>query len=42
MRNILVHDYLGEIDSAAVLDVVENRLDKLENAVRSMLANEKS
>lgn len=42
MRNILVHDYLGEIDSAAVLDVVENRLDELENAVRSMLANEKS
>ena len=37
MRNILVHDHLGEIDPVTVLDVVTNRLDEVEDAVRSML-----
>jgi len=42
MRNILVHDYLGEIDPVTVLDVVDNRLGELESAVRSMLYEESS
>ena len=36
-RNILVHDYLGEIDPQTVLAVVRNDLPVLEQAVRSML-----
>ena len=38
-RNILVHDYLGEIDSNTVSQVVRDFLPVLERAVRSMLGN---
>lgn len=36
-RNILVHNYLGEIDSATVAAVVEKHLSGLERAVSAML-----
>jgi len=38
-RNILVHNYLGEIDALAVLRVVENQLPQLVQAVQAMLAD---
>ncbi len=37
-RNILVHNYLGEIDPVAVVEVIEVRLPALEEVVRTMLA----
>ncbi len=36
-RNILVHNHLGEIDSATVAAVVENHLETLALAVTAML-----
>jgi uncharacterized protein with HEPN domain len=36
-RNILVHAYLGEIDPMTVKGVVQQHLDPLEDAIRSML-----
>lgn len=36
-RNILVHNYLGDIDAQAVLTVLESDLPPLEKAIRSML-----
>jgi uncharacterized protein with HEPN domain len=36
-RNILVHDYLGEIDPHTVLKVVDNHLNALEKAVNELL-----
>lgn len=36
-RNILVHNYLGDIDPLTVSSVVENQLGTLESVVRSML-----
>jgi uncharacterized protein with HEPN domain len=38
-RNILVHNYLGEIDALTVMAVVRNHLPPLEAAVRDMLAS---
>ena len=37
-RNILVHNYLGDIDSMTVLSVVKNHLPPLMDSVRAMLA----
>ena len=37
-RNILVHNYLGEIDAQTVQAVVQQHLPPLQNAVRNMLA----
>jgi uncharacterized protein with HEPN domain len=37
-RNILVHNYLGEIDPLTVQAIVQQHLPPLEVAVRSMLA----
>lgn len=37
-RNILVHNYLGEIDAKTVQAIVRQHLPPLEDAVRSMLA----
>ncbi|MFT4199044.1 MAG: DUF86 domain-containing protein [Pseudoxanthomonas sp.] len=37
-RNILVHNYLGTIDSLTVADVIDRHLQPLEEAVRGMLA----
>lgn len=37
-RNILVHDYLGDIDPETVLRVIREQLLPLEIAVRAMLA----
>lgn len=37
-RNILVHNYLGEIDAATVTDIVKTQLEPLQVAVRTMLA----
>lgn len=39
LRNILVHAYLGDIDPMTVKGVVEQHLDPLEHAIRSMLAD---
>lgn len=39
-RNILVHDYLGEIDSYTVLKVIDTHLSALETAVLNMLKDE--
>lgn len=36
-RNILVHNYLGDIDALTVQTVVEQHVPKLINCVRSML-----
>ncbi len=36
-RNILTHNYLGEIDPQTVRGVVDNHLSPLEEAVKSML-----
>jgi len=36
-RNILVHNYLGEIDSQTVLTVVQQYLTPLEKTVQAML-----
>lgn len=37
-RNILVHNYLGDIDAQTVQAIVQQHLPPLEAAVRSMLA----
>ncbi len=37
-RNILVHNYLGDIDALAVRAVVENHLDPLAQCIQAMLA----
>jgi len=37
-RNILVHNYLGDIDAQTVLMVIRQHLPPLESAVRAMLA----
>ena len=37
-RNILVHNYLGDIDSMTVLSVAKNHLPPLIDSVRAMLA----
>lgn len=39
-RNILVHNYLGEIDAQTVLAVVRENLPPLESAIRAMLADD--
>ena len=39
-RNILVHNYLGNIDALTVARVVDEYLEPLEESVRSMLAAE--
>lgn len=39
-RNILVHNYLGDIDPRTVLMVVQQHLPPLESAVRAMLATD--
>lgn len=36
-RNILGHNYLGEIDSQTVLAVIDRHLDALETSIRAML-----
>jgi uncharacterized protein with HEPN domain len=36
-RNILVHDYLGEIDSQTILNVIDNHLSALETAIKELL-----
>ena len=36
-RNILVHNYLGDIDPLTVSDVIGKHLPVLENAIKSML-----
>ncbi len=38
-RNLLVHNYLGEIDAQTVMAVVRQHLPPLEAAVRAMLAS---
>jgi uncharacterized protein with HEPN domain len=38
-RNILVHNYLGEIDPLAVLGVINTHLQPLESCIHSLLAN---
>jgi uncharacterized protein with HEPN domain len=37
-RNILVHNYLGDIDAYTVVAVISNHLPRLEGCVNSMLA----
>jgi uncharacterized protein with HEPN domain len=41
-RNILVHNYLGDIDSETVLSVVKNHLPELTESVQNMLATDGS
>lgn len=38
-RNILVHDYLGDIDPQAIQGVVEHYLPELEQAIQQMLSD---
>lgn len=37
-RNILVHNYLGDIDSQTILTILHRNLPELETGVRQMLA----
>ena len=37
-RNILVHNYLGDIDPQTVAAVIEQYLEVLKNAIQNMLA----
>jgi len=39
-RNILVHNYLGNIDPSTIATVIEQRLPALQACVQSMLADE--
>lgn len=39
-RNVLVHDYLGDIDSTTVLNVIETDIASLEKAVVDMIESE--
>jgi uncharacterized protein with HEPN domain len=39
-RNILVHNYLGEIDPVAILGVINSQLQPLEVCVKALLANQ--
>jgi uncharacterized protein with HEPN domain len=39
-RNILVHNYLGDIDSLTVMAVIEKHLAPLDKSIRAMLADE--
>jgi len=39
-RNILVHNYLGNIDPLTVTAVIEKHLQPLEDCIRTMLAQE--
>lgn len=41
-RNILVHNYLGDIDPLTIAAVIEQHLEPLESSVRSMLKQEPS
>ena len=41
-RNILVHNYLGDIDPLTVMAVVETHLQPLEACVRKFLAADKA
>jgi uncharacterized protein with HEPN domain len=36
-RNILVHNYLGDIDAETVAAVIDHHLPRLENCIRDML-----
>jgi uncharacterized protein with HEPN domain len=36
-RNILVHNYLGDIDAITVVAVVDHHLQPLETCIRAML-----
>ncbi len=38
-RNILVHDYLGDIDSQTIMNVIRDHIDPLEEAIKSMVKN---
>lgn len=37
-RNILVHNYLGDIDPLTVLAVIENHLEPLEHSIQAMFS----
>lgn len=39
-RNILVHNYLGTIDSLTIVAVIEKHLQPLEDCIKAMLARE--
>lgn len=39
-RNILVHNYLGDIDPQTIVAVIEKHLTPLESCVREMLLSE--
>lgn len=39
-RNILVHNYLGDIDSITITTVIESHLQPLEDCIQIMLAQE--
>jgi len=39
-RNILVHNYLGDIDPLTIVKVIEDYLPPLERCVNSLLAND--
>lgn len=39
-RNVLVHNYLGEIDAETVRRILENQLPMLVGAVRAMLTED--
>jgi len=39
-RNILVHNYLGEIDAQTVTTVIDRHLNALETSVRAMLKDD--
>jgi len=40
LRNILVHNYLGDIDPQTVATVIDKHLQPLEECIRAMLATD--
>lgn len=39
-RNILVHNYLGNIDPLTIVGVIENQLQPLEECIRALLGED--
>ena len=38
-RNVLVHDYLGDIDEAIIMNVIQDKLPELKQAILQFLPN---
>ncbi len=41
-RNILVHNYLGDIDSTSIMRIIDDQLPELKSVIMAMLADARS